>query len=150
VDYQARVLLVEDDPPLGRSLTKFLERAGYVFESCSTAREALVLVQKHHHDIVISEFRLPDADGVRLLEQLKRVVPGVKAILISEFDLQAVASEVGRLDVHASQKPSIWLISRRRCLPHVRVRLEPQENHAISDTWNAPVGSRGHACLVCV
>lgn len=116
MDDQARVLLVEDDPPLGRSLTKFLERAGYVFESCSTAREALVLVQKHHHDIVISEFRLPDADGVRLLEQLKRVVPGVKAILISEFDLQAVASEVGRLDVHAFLKKPFDLVDLETAL----------------------------------
>ena len=104
MDFQIRVLLVEDDPPLGRSLINFLERAGYVFESCSTACEAIALAQQHRHDIVISEFHLPDVNGVRLFEQLKRVVPNAKAILISEFDFQAVASEVGQVEVHAFLK----------------------------------------------
>ena len=57
------VLLVEDDASLRRSLEKFLNQAGYAFDSCSTASQALALAQKDPPHVVILEYHLPDANG---------------------------------------------------------------------------------------
>ncbi len=43
---EIEVLVVEDEASLRRSLTKYLERAGYTFECCATAREALALAER--------------------------------------------------------------------------------------------------------
>jgi DNA-binding NtrC family response regulator len=95
----ARVLLVEDEAPLRRSLIKFLERAGYAFDSCTTVREALVRAQNDVYHILIAEYRLPDANGTELLEKLKRVFPEITSIIIAEYDCQAVADSLNRVGV---------------------------------------------------
>jgi DNA-binding NtrC family response regulator len=104
VEVQIRVLLVEDDAPLRRSLEKFLRQAGYSLCSCCNAREALVEVEKFHPDILIAEYHLPDANGAVLLERLTRFVPHAATVLISEYDYQSVADEIVQVDVHAFLK----------------------------------------------
>ena len=94
-----RVLLVEAEAPLRRSLENFLERAGYTFESCSSGREALLKAKAFDPDAVIAEYHLPDANGAELLGKLMRITPDVKTILISEFDFQAIADALIRVEV---------------------------------------------------
>jgi DNA-binding NtrC family response regulator len=104
VNAEIQVLLVEDEAPLRRSLEKYLERAGYTFECCSTAREALTLAEILAPDILIAEYHLPDANGVVLLEKLTRIVPKVAAILLSEYDFQTVAKDVAHITVRSFLK----------------------------------------------
>lgn len=100
------VLLVEDDAPLKRSLEKFLNTAGYPFQSCSTAAQALALAQAANPRVVILEYHLPDANGCSLLKKLDLVVPGIIAIVLSEFDFQAVACNLDRVNIQTFlQKP---------------------------------------------
>ena len=94
-----QVLLVEDEASLKRSLTKYLERAGYSFECCSTARDALALAERLDPDIVIAEYHLPDANGLTLIEKLTWMLPNVATILLSEYDYQAVAKVALHIEV---------------------------------------------------
>jgi DNA-binding NtrC family response regulator len=99
VEAAARVLLVEHEAPLRRSLTKFLERAGYAFDSCATARDALVRAQNNAYQIVLSEYRLPDANGTELLEKLKWTLPEITSIIIAEYDHEVVADALNHAGV---------------------------------------------------
>lgn len=99
-----RVLLVEDEAPLRRSLTKFLERAGYAFDSCTTARDALERARDDSFDVLIAEYRLPDANGTELLEKLKRTLPEIASIIIAEYDRQVVADSLDRAGVETYLK----------------------------------------------
>lgn len=103
-ELENRLLLVEDEAPLRRSLEKFLERAGYAFDSCATAREALTLAQKRNYSIALVEYHLPDANGASLLEKLRRASPGIMTIMISEYDFQAVASDLVHTNVRCYLK----------------------------------------------
>lgn len=106
VRVENKVLLVEDEPPLRRSLEIFLERAGYTCKSCSTAREALTLVEAANPDIVIVEYHLPDGSGIALVDKLQQIIPNLSAILISEYDLQLVAKELSEVAIRSFlQKP---------------------------------------------
>ncbi len=100
MEVEYRVLLVEDEAPLRRSLENFLDRAGYAYDACGTSREALKLVEKFQYDAVIAEYHLPDGNGAVLLERLMRKIPCAATILISEFDFQVVATELVRVRVN--------------------------------------------------
>jgi DNA-binding response OmpR family regulator len=106
VNAEVQVLLVEDDASLERSLKKYLEQAGYIYHSCSTAREALALAERLIPDIVIAEYHLPDANGSSLLKRLKRMVPEAAAILLSEYDFDVVSKDLVHVAVRSFlQKP---------------------------------------------
>lgn len=123
MEVEIRVLLVEDDAPLRRSLEKFLTQAGYSFCSCHNAREALVEVERFHPDILIAEYHLPDANGALLLERLTRFVPHAATVLISEFDYQLVADEIARVDVHGFLKKPFDLAELETVLTSARSQV---------------------------
>jgi len=98
---EIRVLLVEDDAPLRRSLEKYFERAGYAFDSCSNACDALKLAAHSHYDVVIAEYLLPDANGASMLKMLTLMMPKATPILISEYDLLAIADDLVEANVRS-------------------------------------------------
>ena len=104
------VLLVEDDASLRRSLEKFLNQAGFAFDSCSTASEAINLAQKVPPQVVILEYHLPDANGPSLIENLKLIAPEAAAIVLSEYDFQAVAEDLNRVKIEAFLKKPFDLV----------------------------------------
>ena len=107
---QNRVLLVEADAPLRRSLEKFLNQAGYAFESCSTACEALNLAGKFRHDVAISEYHLPDANCPSLIQKLKLLHPHSVAIVISRYDFQVVADDLDHVEIESFLKKPFDLV----------------------------------------
>jgi two-component system, NtrC family, response regulator AtoC len=122
VKVQDRVLLVEDEASLRRSLEIFLGRAGYTCESCSTAREALALAERIDPHIAIVEYHLPDGSGARLVDGLKRVVPEVAAILISEYDFQVVAKESAQISVRYFLKKPFDVVDLESALSSARTK----------------------------
>ena len=117
---ESHVLLVEDEAPLRRSLEKYLEGAGFTFDSCSNAGEALNRAAKRPYDIVIAEYHLPDANGSVFLEQLVKIIPDVATIMISEFDIQAVAADLFRANVQWYLKKPFDLIDLEAALSSAR------------------------------
>ena len=131
-ELENRVLLVEDEAPLRRSLEKFLERAGYAFDSCTTAREALVLAENADYGIALVEYHLPDANGASLLEKLRRTIPDLMTIMISEYDFQAVVCDLVRTNVGCYLKK-----------PFDLAEFEAALNNAVTDVENGWVQGPG-------
>lgn len=104
------VLLVEDDASLRRSLGKFLDKAGYAYFSCSTCAQALALAQKAPPAVVILEYHLPDANGCSLIKKLNLVAPDAIAIVLSEYDFQAVADDLYRVRIETFLKKPFDLV----------------------------------------
>jgi DNA-binding NtrC family response regulator len=130
VSAENKLLLVEDEASLKRSLVNYLERAGYAFECCSTAREALALAERLDPDIVIAEYLLPDANGLALIEELTLMLPDVAVILLSEYDYQAVAKDVIHVEVRSFLKKPFDLVEFEAALSSARSKskLKPVEN----------------------
>lgn len=118
-----RVLLVEDDAPLRRSLENFLGQAGYAFDTCSTARDALALAEEILPDIVIVEYHLSDANGAALLKKLKCIVPNLATIMISEYDFQSVAKELTPINDCCFLKKPFDLVELEAGLSSARSRV---------------------------
>jgi two-component system response regulator PhoP len=66
-----RLLLVEDDPNLSRSLAAQLEQAGYSVEKSTDGREGLYYAREYPVDLAIVDLGLPGMSGVELIKQLR-------------------------------------------------------------------------------
>lgn len=71
----ARILLVEDDEGLGEILLEEIEDLGHAARRVATAEDALEVIANWLPDIVVSDLRLPGADGLALLSETRRRLP---------------------------------------------------------------------------
>ncbi|MEE9170537.1 MAG: sigma-54 dependent transcriptional regulator [bacterium] len=79
------VLIVDDTASVRTSLEKALSKAGYVTKSAGSGNEALKMLQKQSVDIVLSDLKMPDGDGLDLLRSIKMKNTGVEVILLTGF-----------------------------------------------------------------
>ena len=67
----ARLLLVEDEVNMVRTLAKILERRGYAVDAAATGEEALHRLEAAAYDLVITDLNMPVMDGMQLLREIK-------------------------------------------------------------------------------
>ena len=68
----ARILVVDDDPPIVRLLRVNLEMEGYEVAVASNGKEALEAVKAHPPDLVLLDVILPGMDGLEVVTRLRR------------------------------------------------------------------------------
>lgn len=66
------LLLVEDDPELGRQVVGWMQDAGHALNWVKSAATALDALRKQEYDVVILDVGLPDMNGFSLVEKLRR------------------------------------------------------------------------------
>lgn len=67
-----RILVVEDEPSLLRSLAKALREAGYAVDTADAGDEGLYKAETYDYDAVVLDVMLPGLDGWQVLERLRR------------------------------------------------------------------------------
>ncbi|MCX5911308.1 MAG: sigma-54 dependent transcriptional regulator [Deltaproteobacteria bacterium] len=80
-----QILIVDDQINTCKSLQAILKKSGYRSEYTLSAEEALGRVRGGAFDIVISDIRMPGMDGMRLLEELKKIQPHLVVIMVTGF-----------------------------------------------------------------
>lgn len=66
-----KILIIEDEKELVKSIAQFLRQEGYVCEIAHTASEALEKIQLYEYDCILLDITLPDGNGLNILESLK-------------------------------------------------------------------------------
>ncbi|MDE2219731.1 MAG: sigma 54-interacting transcriptional regulator [Gammaproteobacteria bacterium] len=80
---KARILVVDDDPGLLRLLTIRLRAENYEVEPMENGVQALAAASRFRPDLVISDLRMDQLDGIGLLKELQIRWPGLKVILLT-------------------------------------------------------------------
>ncbi|MGB8693280.1 MAG: sigma 54-interacting transcriptional regulator [Steroidobacteraceae bacterium] len=83
VKRKARILVVDDDPGLLRLLTIRLRAENYEVEAVENGALALAAASRFRPDLVISDLRMDQLDGIGLLKELQVRWPGLKVILLT-------------------------------------------------------------------
>ena len=78
-----KVLLVDDDRTLNRSLAAILRSAGYIVTTAFTGTEAIEASRENIFEAVILDIKLPDTDGIDLLKNIKAVDPVIGTMMLS-------------------------------------------------------------------
>lgn len=87
---QKKVLLIDDETSLRRSLTLGLNQKGYEVEPCENGISALnkleeLKSQKNPMDMVVLDINLPDIDGIKLGEMISTKYPGTNLVYITGY-----------------------------------------------------------------
>ena len=96
------VMIVEDDPGISRLLVEVVEREGYRVSAASSAQAALDTLKHHPADILLTDYKLPDRDGLSLLEQVMQDEAQTIGIVMTGFgtvDLAVKAMKLGASDI---------------------------------------------------
>ena len=88
------VLVVDDEVNVRTSLAYILEDAGYEVVAAKDGLEALNMAAERHYGFIIIDVRMPGMDGVATLEEIKKIDPLVKVILLSGYDLLETAKKM--------------------------------------------------------
>jgi len=91
-----RILIVDDDEGLRESLQLLLAAEGYEVAVAENASEALARLDAAPVELVLCDVRMPGMDGMDLLPQLIRRVPGVTVIMMSAYGTDDLAIEAMR------------------------------------------------------
>ena len=96
-----KLLLIDDEDVIHKSVGGFLKRMGYAVECASNAEAGLEIFDEGGADIVISDIKMPDMDGIEMLEELRRRSEDTEVILITghgDLDLAVDALRKGAFD----------------------------------------------------
>lgn len=77
------ILLVDDEEVLRESITDFLEDRDYRVLTAENGFRALELLEKEHPDLVLSDLRMPEMDGLELLQKIGEKSPEIPFIVVS-------------------------------------------------------------------
>jgi two-component system KDP operon response regulator KdpE len=126
---QPLILIIEDEAALRRFLVPTLANNDYQVLTAATGAEGLEMASSHHPDVILLDLGLPDLDGTKVLENLRRTSP--KPIIIISARSQE-AEKVKALDLGADDyltKP----FGAEELLARIRV-AQRHWQHALADS----------------
>ncbi|MBI3187359.1 MAG: CHASE domain-containing protein [Gammaproteobacteria bacterium] len=124
-----RLLVVEDEPDIGRLFAIMLNNAGYNVDIAHNAESAQAFLSQHHYDAMTLDLMLPDQSGINLIRQI-RSRPATQALPI--IVISAYSAD-GKLAVNADINALDWLEK-----PINSEQLITAMKHAINSSINRP------------
>ncbi len=80
-----KILIIDDEPAQVQALTGFLKKKGFDVEKASAGQDGLKIIEKKPIDLVITDFKMPDIDGIEVLKRAKAINPEVDVIMMTAF-----------------------------------------------------------------
>ena len=77
------ILIVEDEPTLAKNMRRYLENAGFEVQVTDTGEAAIASLETYKPDIVLLDYRLPDTNGLELLDRIQAVDRRIRTIMIT-------------------------------------------------------------------
>lgn len=102
MDRRIAILVVDDDREVCRTLADILELHGHLVNTAENAIEALHLLKNMPVDLALIDIAMPEVNGVQLLQEVKRLNPAIRSIMITAFhdsELIGKARDIGAQEV---------------------------------------------------
>jgi DNA-binding NtrC family response regulator len=93
MENKLQVLILDDEPIVGKRLGPALAKMGGEVEVFENPRRALERIQEKTFDIVVTDIRMEDIDGIEVLEKVKAKSEHTKVIMITGYATVEVARE---------------------------------------------------------
>ncbi|MBI1847939.1 MAG: sigma-54-dependent Fis family transcriptional regulator [Candidatus Rokubacteria bacterium] len=82
---EPRVLVVDDEPDMVENCARILRRSGYRCLTTTDPRRALAMLETERPDLLITDLKMADLDGMALLREGRRIDPALPVIVITAF-----------------------------------------------------------------
>jgi NtrC-family two-component system response regulator AlgB len=96
----ARLLIVDDEKNIRSHLVTFFESCGYEVQSAENGRRALELLEASPADVVLTDYRMAELNGLELVQRIKRQTPDVAVILMTAYATVENAVSVMKAGAH--------------------------------------------------
>jgi len=79
------VLVVDDDKYVNEYVTETVKRAGYSTTSVFSGEDALLKIKEQSYDIILTDLKMHEMDGIALLDHVKRISPETAVLIMTAF-----------------------------------------------------------------
>ena len=93
----SNILIVDDEQSYRQLLTLVFESDGHTVRSATNGREALDVIQSEPADVIISDVKMPDMDGIEMLRAVRETQPDLGVVLMTAFASVETAREAFKL-----------------------------------------------------
>lgn len=99
-----KVMIVDDEPIIRKGIRNILNWKKFDCEVCAEAsdgEEGITLIRKYRPDILITDIRMPETDGLKMINDVKDLIPDCKIIILTgyrDFDYVQEALKLGAFD----------------------------------------------------
>lgn len=103
---RGKILVLDDDPVVALGCKRTLGAEGFNISTMDSGKGALEMLGKEHFDLLISDIRLPDMNGMSVLKEARTTHPDVDVVMITGYPTLTDAKESIRLGaVEYIEKP---------------------------------------------
>lgn len=125
---KGRILIADDEQVIVKALSRYLLQEGYDVESAQDGAEAIEIFKQKHFDLLITDLKMPNMDGIELIKQITQLSPQTTSIVMTGFGSIANAVEAMKAGAfHYVTKPfeleDIGMIVQK-ALEHSRLKEE--------------------------
>jgi DNA-binding NtrC family response regulator len=131
MDQKIRLAVIDDEPIVCQRLKQIFKKGSFEVETFGAGRPALQRMAERNFQLVLSDIRLPDMDGLEILKRIKKEYPGTEVILITGYatlDQAVEAVKKGAFYYLAKPfTPDQVLAVVRRAVDHLTLSYENQQ-----------------------
>lgn len=92
-----RILIIDDDENIRKTLAAILEDEGYVVDHAENCQQALEKTAKSFYNVLLIDMRLPDMEGIDLIPKIRDTVPKMRKVIVTGYPtLQNAIEAVNR------------------------------------------------------
>ncbi len=95
-----KILFVDDDQGLRRSLKIILEKSGHTVDTAADGPTGLKMFDENEYDLVIHDLKMPGMDGIQLLGELMKRETGIPVVVVTAYSTWNTAVEAMRLGAY--------------------------------------------------
>ena len=145
-----KVLVVDDDPVVGKSFDRVLSARGYAVITAENGQEALNKLSRENYDVVFTDIRMPGMNGLEVAERVKASQPWLPVVIVTGYGTEANEARAEAAGVsgflHKPLSPAMIEFSTQQALLKKNTAAEPQAAaEAASAAPQPAVAGRGSA-----
>ena len=115
-----RILIVDDERDSESVFEMILKQEGYSVHAYFDPIEALSKFKPQYYDLLILDYRMESMSGVSFIQEIRKLDPLVKAILITAWQPESIESELQNWLIGVLQKP----ILQEKLIEEIRIALK--------------------------
>ncbi len=137
-----KILVIDDDQSIRKTLSGYLKKQNYEVLSAENGLKGIEIVKNELPDLVITDIRMPGADGFEVLKNVKEIDPHIHVIIITAFDDMQTT-------VKAMQQGAYDYIEKPLEIDNLKITIQRAlENKKLSDQLNTFVNQKTEEYLV--
>jgi CheY-like chemotaxis protein len=94
-----KVLVVDDDPVVGKSFDRVLSPKGYAVISAASGADALARLETENYDMVYTDIKMPGMDGIEVAKRIKASRPWLPVVIVTGYGTEANEAEARKAGV---------------------------------------------------